>query len=67
MKNFALGITIGAVFGGANAFGSAISSTNILNTKLQELKNKRIDLGAKFGKSSSEATKLNSKIIGLTR
>lgn len=38
MKTFALGITIGAVFGGANAFGSALKSTNMLNSKLQELK-----------------------------
>ncbi len=67
MKTFALGITIGAVFGGANAFGSALKSTNMLNSKLQELKDKRIDLGSKFGKASNEATKLNSTIIGLTR
>ena len=67
MKTFALGITIGAVFGGANAFGSALKSTNMLNSKLQELKDKRIDLGSKFGKASFEATKLNSTIIGLTR
>ena len=67
MKNFSLGIAIGATFNGVTAFGSAIKSTTTLNQKLQELKRERIDLGEKFGKASTEATKLNSKILGLTR
>lgn len=67
MKNFSLGIAIGATFNGVGAFGSAIKSTNTLNQKLKELKRERIDLGEKFGKASTEATKLNGKILGLTR
>ncbi len=67
MKNFSLGIAIGATFNGVGAFGSAIKSTTTLNQKLKELKRERIELGDKFGKASTEATKLNSKILGLTR
>lgn len=67
MKNFSLGIAIGATFNGVGAFGSAIKSTITLNQKLKELKRERIDLGEKFGKASTEATKLNGKILGLTR
>ena len=67
MKNFSLGIAIGATFNGVGAFGSAIKSTTTLNQKLKELKRERIELGDKFGKASTEATKLNGKILGLTR
>lgn len=67
MKNFSLGIAIGATFNGIGAFGSAIKSTSILKQKLTEIKRERVELGEKFGKASSEATKLNSKILGLTR
>ena len=38
MKNFSLGIAIGATFNGVGAFGSAIKSTTTLNQKLKELK-----------------------------
>ena len=67
MKNFSLGIAIGATFNGVGAFGSAIKSTSSLKQKLSELKRERVELGEKFGKASSEATKLNTKILGLTR
>ena len=67
MKNFSLGIAIGATFNGVGAFGSAIKSTSSLKQKLSELKKERVELGEKFGKASSEATKLNTKILGLTR
>ncbi len=67
IKAMGLSITLGATFSGANTFGSVIKSTNILNNRLTALKNKRVNLGQKFGFASMEAKKLNSAIVKITR
>jgi len=67
MKGINFGINIGAAFSGSKAFNNAIKSTFLLDSKLEKLKNQRINLGQKFGFASQEARKLNTQIVKLTR
>ena len=65
MKTVGLGIVIGAAFKGASAFSSAINSTSLLDNKLKKLESQKFQLANKFGATSSEVTKLNTKITTL--
>ncbi|BAK73760.1 phage tail tape measure protein [Arcobacter sp. L] len=65
MKTVGLGIVIGAAFKGASAFSSAINSTSLLDNKLKKLESQKFQLANKFGATSTEVTKLNTKIIAL--
>ena len=65
MKTVGLGIVIGAAFKGASAFSSAINSTSLLDNKLKKLESQKFQLANKFGATSTEVTKLNTKITAL--
>lgn len=65
MKTVGLGIVIGAAFKGASAFSNALNSTTLLSSKLKSLESTKFQLANKFGATSTEVTKLNSKITAL--
>ncbi|MGE3299364.1 MAG: phage tail tape measure protein, partial [Arcobacter sp.] len=65
MKAVSLGIVIGAAFKGASAFSNALNSTTLLSSKLKSLESTKFQLANKFGATSTEVTKLNTKITAL--
>lgn len=66
MKTIGLGIVIGAAFKGASAFTNVFNSTSLLNSKLKDLESRKVNLSSKFGATSAEVSKLNTKILALS-